>query len=104
MARISASSKITSKNQTTVPTPVRKALGLDVGDKIRFEILDGGRVEISKESSVPADDRVVAAYLSFLERDLIAHPGKLAPLTRISQNQKLLADVDISDWIETDPE
>lgn len=100
MANISASSKITSKNQTTLPGPIRKALGLEVGDKIRFEVLEGGRVELSKETSVAADDKVVAAYLSFLEQDLVTNPAKLAPLVRTAANRKLLAGVDVSDWLD----
>lgn len=39
-------STLTSKGQTTVPKPVREALGLEAGDSIRWEIR-GGRVEIT---------------------------------------------------------
>ena len=34
-------SKITSKGQVTIPVEVRRALGLDVGDTILFEKIDG---------------------------------------------------------------
>ena len=37
-------SKITSKGQVTIPVEVRKALGLDVGDTILFEKIDGNIV------------------------------------------------------------
>lgn len=42
-------SRITSKAQTTIPRPVRAALGLREGDTIAYEI-DGDRVVISKAS------------------------------------------------------
>lgn len=34
-------STITSRGQTTVPKPVRKALGLEPGDRVRYTIEDG---------------------------------------------------------------
>ena len=34
-------SGITSKGQTTLPKPVREALGLKAGDRVRYAILDG---------------------------------------------------------------
>lgn len=34
-------SKLTSKSQTTIPMSVRTALGLEPGDLITYEILDG---------------------------------------------------------------
>ena len=37
-------SKITSKGQVIIPVEVRKALGLDVGDTILFEKIDGNIV------------------------------------------------------------
>ena len=40
-------SKLTSKFQATVPTPVRKALGLTAGDLIGFEV-DGDLVVLRR--------------------------------------------------------
>ena len=34
-------SGITSKGQTTIPKPVRQALGVKPGDRVRYAILDG---------------------------------------------------------------
>ena len=34
-------SGITAKGQTTLPKPVREALGLKAGDRVRYVILDG---------------------------------------------------------------
>lgn len=38
-------SKITSKGQTTLPKPVRQALGVNPGDRVRYEV-DGDDVRI----------------------------------------------------------
>ncbi len=40
-------SKITSKAQTTIPQPVRTALGLREGDEVAYQI-DGDRVVLTK--------------------------------------------------------
>jgi antitoxin PrlF len=40
-------SKLTSKAQTTIPQPVRTALGLHEGDEIAYQI-DGDRVTLTK--------------------------------------------------------
>lgn len=34
-------SAITKKGQTTLPKPVRKVLGVQVGDRVRYVIFDG---------------------------------------------------------------
>jgi antitoxin PrlF len=43
-----AVSKLTSKNQTTIPAPVREALDLSAGDLLSFEIMAGGSVMVRK--------------------------------------------------------
>lgn len=100
MTKFTSVSKLTSKSQTTIPLPVRKALGLAAGDRITFTVLPGGRVELSKETSVVADDNVVAAYLEFLERDMLQNPAKLAVLKRDPAIDELLAGVEVSELIE----
>jgi antitoxin PrlF len=49
------SSKLTSKAQTTIPQPVRKALGVRDGDEIEYRI-DGNCAVLSKAKPAPADD------------------------------------------------
>ena len=39
-------SAITSKGQTTLPKPVREALGIVPGDRVRYVILDNNEVRI----------------------------------------------------------
>lgn len=48
-------SKLTSKAQTTIPQPVRAALGLREGDEIAYSI-EEGRVILTRVVSEQADD------------------------------------------------
>jgi AbrB family looped-hinge helix DNA binding protein len=48
MMAATAVSKLTSKNQTTIPAPVREALDLSAGDLLAFEIIAGGSVVVRK--------------------------------------------------------
>lgn len=48
-------SKLTTKAQTTIPQPVRLALGLREGDEIAYEI-DGRRVTLTRAGAAPGDD------------------------------------------------
>jgi antitoxin PrlF len=49
-------SKLTSKAQTTIPQPVRAALGLEEGDEIVYEIEDGRAVLTKARGRTSADD------------------------------------------------
>ena len=51
-------SKLTTKAQTTIPQPVRNALGLREGDEIVYEI-EGDRVVLRKAGAEPEDDPFV---------------------------------------------
>ena len=48
-------SKLTTKAQTTIPQPVRTALGVRDGDEIKYEI-DGDRVILTKAEAAPVDE------------------------------------------------
>lgn len=48
-------SKLSSKAQTTIPQPVRAALGLKEGDEIAY-VIENGQVVLSKASTVMTDE------------------------------------------------
>lgn len=77
-------------------------MGLGEGDLVRFTVLDGGKVEIAKLTSIESDDRVVAAYLAFLEADLLRHPSKLVPFQRPAGVDELIEGVDLTGWLDED--
>jgi antitoxin PrlF len=68
-------STISSKGQTTIPKPVRQALGVNEGDQIAFRV-DAAGVTIRRAEET-RDDPAIAAFLSFLSKDIQAHPEKL---------------------------
>jgi antitoxin PrlF len=95
---LEASAKLTAKNQTTIPTSVRDALGLEPMDRIKFQILTDGRVELIKASNQSEEfDPMVLAYLDFLEADIIANPQMLSVLERDPELTKLLKGVDFEE-------
>ena len=57
-------SKLTSKAQTTIPQPVRKALRLREGDELVY-VIDGDRVIISRAGAASAED----PFYTFTEWD-----------------------------------
>lgn len=48
-------SKLTSKAQTTIPQPVRKALRIRQGDELAYSI-ENGRVILTKATRKPPED------------------------------------------------
>jgi len=52
---IYAMSKLTSKYQTTVPGPVREALGLSKGDTLAFEVAEDGAVTVRKATPLDVE-------------------------------------------------
>ncbi len=52
-------SKLTSKAQTTIPQPVRMALGIKPGDEIAYAIEDG---QVLLTKAAPAKPRIGAPF------------------------------------------
>ena len=74
-------SKITDKNQTTVPKRVRERLGVGPGDEIVYRVSDDGSILV--ESAVQADDEAaVDAFLQFISNDIKRRPGAVTPMTQ----------------------
>jgi antitoxin PrlF len=72
---------ITERGQTTVPSAIRKALGVDRNDKIMFRQMDDGSVVIApKADEREGSDPVISKFLAFLEQDMSNHPEGLVPL------------------------
>lgn len=63
MARRSAIAKVTAKGQVTVPVDFRRALGIEIGDDLRFDLdSEGARIQVLKRrrlsdlyAALPAD-------------------------------------------------
>ena len=59
--RIMIISTLTSKSQTTVPQPVRAALGLRPGDAIAY-VIENGRAILTRVEAAPMTDDPFAAF------------------------------------------
>lgn len=60
---------VTSKGQITLPKPIRKALGVDVGGKVAFD-LRGSQVVVSRAETQIHADPAIAGFLTLLEQDI----------------------------------
>lgn len=93
---------ITEKGQTTVPKPVREALGVRSGDRIVFRI-EGGGVSIHRAEN-DDQDPALEGFLALLAEDIASRPGALAAMTpvlakRIAQVVEGV-EVDVQEAIE----
>ena len=85
-----AVSTITSKNQTTIPKSVRKALGLEKQDRILFSVLDSGKVLLEKNNTDDEEferDPVVGKFLHFLEKSMTKNPDSIKPTSQSRFNR-----------------
>ncbi len=72
-------SKVTARAQTTLPSGVRKALGLGAGDRIGY-VIENDRVVIQKLSD--DEDPVLAGFLDLLSRDIDQHKDRVVFATQ----------------------
>jgi antitoxin PrlF len=89
---------ITERGQTTVPSAIRKALGVGRNGKIMFRQMDDGSVVIAPKSDErDGGDPVIAKFLAFLERDMGDSPERLVPLRQefLDRGEALVEGVEI---------
>ncbi|MEX2543195.1 MAG: type II toxin-antitoxin system PrlF family antitoxin [Trueperaceae bacterium] len=101
-------STLTSRGQTTIPSPIRKALGLTAADKIRFVLHDDNTVTLTRAEQETENDPIVKRFLQFLEQDTLENPTHLQALTPtvISRARSLVegVEVDLEVPLEDDDE
>ncbi|MTJ10992.1 MULTISPECIES: type II toxin-antitoxin system PrlF family antitoxin [unclassified Anabaena] len=92
----SSESTLTDRYQTTIPEPVRKALGLGKRDKIRYVIQPDGKVVISRADQ-QEEDPILWEFLNFIAKDIQKNPQHLQPIKAelVNRIQSLVADVEI---------
>jgi antitoxin PrlF len=74
-------SSLTDRYQTTVPTAVRKALGVGKRDKLEYVVQANGEV-ILRRAETEHKDPALSAFLRLLERDIAQNPQRLKPLSK----------------------
>jgi antitoxin PrlF len=87
-------SKVTDRNQTTLPPAVRTVLGLRKGERLGY-VIEGGDVRLVNASHAEHEDPVLQGFLEFLARDMQQRPEALTPLPEslIRRARELTADV-----------
>jgi antitoxin PrlF len=65
---MNAITRLTSKNQTTIPGPVRKALGLKSGDYVEFSVR-GGKVSLRRAARRVSEDTLFKLAQTHAMRD-----------------------------------
>ncbi len=88
-----AESTLTDRYQTTVPSSVRKALGLSKQDKIAYHIGADGKVYIARAEE---EDPVLEKFLAFLAKDIEQNPQNLKPISAewVDRLKSLLANIE----------
>lgn len=71
MPTIRETATVTSKGQITLPKAIRQALGVDVGGKVAFDLIDN-RVTVSRATGEPHEDPAIARFLTLLEQDVMS--------------------------------
>ncbi|NJL18986.1 MAG: hypothetical protein HC901_01350 [Bdellovibrionaceae bacterium] len=92
---LEAEAKLTSQNQITLPTVVRKAMGLRGGvSRVRFQILPSRRVQMLRVKSKEEDqeDPALGPFLKLLAGDIQNHPQRIKPFpSRLLKKARSLA-------------
>lgn len=92
-----ATSKLTKRNQTTLPTAVRTFLGLSGGEEIGY-IIEGAEVRLVNASAIQEhEDPIVAGILDLIAADLDENPerAKRFPPALLRRIQAVTSDVEI---------
>lgn len=100
-------SKVTAKAQTTLPSGVRKALGVKPGDRLAY-VIEGDQAVIRRADNHDELDPALGAFLDFVEHDLATHPERPQPatvewveqMTRLTSGEKVDLDEEIEGPIE----
>ena len=96
-------SKLTERSQTTLPKAVKEVLAVDAGGRLGY-VIDGNTVRlVNAETFDQHEDVVAQAFLSFLERDLVHHPERIAlfPAALLERARATAARVTIDHDAET---
>ncbi|MCP9779400.1 MULTISPECIES: type II toxin-antitoxin system PrlF family antitoxin [Cyanobium] len=91
-------SALTDRYQTTVPQPVRRALGLRKRDRIRYAFRANGEVVLQRVSAdSDNDDPALAPFLALLEQDIANHPERLQAIDAelVERLQDLVGGIEV---------
>ncbi len=89
-------STLTNRYQTTIPNIIRKALGLEKKDKIRYTVQPDGSVIMSRVNRAE-DDPALVKFLTFLADDISQNPQNVRAMDSnlLDRVRPLVSDVEI---------
>lgn len=89
-------SKITARNQTTLPSSVRTVLGVDGGSRLGY-VIEGTTVRIVNASALEGDDPVLDRFLGFVARSIEEDPQivTMFPMELVARIHEVTAGVEI---------
>ena len=61
---------MTAKGQVTIPAALRKQLGLEAGDRVGFELVDGGIRLVRREHQITAAFGVIKSDRSVSDEEM----------------------------------
>lgn len=88
-------SKVTARSQTTLPSAVRKVLGLEPGSYIGYEIV-GDQVRLVNAEQIADHDPTLDAFLDLLTRSIAADGGGLRPIPVDLVTRAVAASTDVA--------
>lgn len=93
---VHSDSTLTKRYQTTIPNIVRKALGLEKHDKIRFTLQPDGKVTLSRAEEGEEDPSLLK-FLSFLADDISRNPHNVSNMdsSLLNRVHSLVSGVDV---------
>jgi antitoxin PrlF len=96
LTNLRSESTLTQRYQTTIPAPIRQALGLNKNDKICYTIESDRRVLISRVEDTESDP-VLENFLDFLAQDMKDNPKNIQGIGSdlFNRAQSLVSGIDI---------
>jgi len=93
---VSDESTLTDRYQTTIPSTIRKVLGLSKQDKIHYSIQANGSVIMSRVAK-QGNDPLIEKFLNFLSSDIEDNPQNIKVVNSdlVERFNKLDLDTDI---------
>jgi antitoxin PrlF len=98
-AILEAEANLTTQNQITIPSSIRRALKLKGGQsRLRFQLTEEGKVEMNlAQPATDEEDTALGPFLDLLEADFKSHPERIRPfpLRLLKKARSLVKGVEV---------
>lgn len=71
---------VTERGQTTIPSAIRRMLGISKGDNIVFRGMQDGTIILARRDDADDGDPALGPFLNLLEDDLRRNPNSIEPV------------------------